>query len=50
MRVLLISNLRGFTNVNEIFHLCNYFGDVVKVLYLKNKYNAMVEFSSMAEA
>lgn len=45
-----MSNLRGFSTVEEIFNLCGYFGDVVKILFLKKKYNAMIEFSSKNEA
>lgn len=50
MRVLLVSNLRKFTNIKELYNLFSYFGDVVKILFLKYKFNAMIEFSSMSEA
>ena len=50
MRVLVASNLSGFVSAKEIFNLFGYFGDVVKILLLKSKFKAMIEFSSMQVA
>lgn len=46
----MVSNLKGFRSAQSLYNLIGYFGDVVKILLLKNKQNAMVEFSSHAEA
>lgn len=48
--LVIVSNLKGFSSAKQIYNLLGYFGDVSKILYLKNKFNAMVQFSSLVEA
>ena len=49
-KVLIISNLEDFSKVSEILNLFSCFGDIKKILFMKNKKNAFIEFTSFAFA
>ncbi len=49
-KVLIVSNLIGFENAKEIQNILSCFGDINKILFMKNKKNALVEFTSVSYA
>lgn len=48
--MVIVSNLQGFQTARQVFNLFGYFGELRKILFMKNKHNAMMEFASQAAA
>lgn len=50
-RVVLVSNLAFvFKNTNELFNLFSSFGNITKILYMKNLQKALIEYSNVRYA
>ena len=49
-KILLVSNLQDFSSVHEIHNLFSSFGNINKILFMKNNHNALIEYNSPASA
>lgn len=49
-KVLVVQNFARKMNKQQLFNLCGYFGEVMKMILFKNKGKALVQFKSNKEA